>query len=438
MSADKLDVEAIAEEAYIYLYPLVLMDVTRKVMTNVVEPKGTSAPVGQFAHFRKFPELTFKAVVRPNFDTLYSSLHMDLTKEPMILSLPDSKGRYYLAPVLSMWTDVIASPGWRTTGTGAGNYGFVPPGWTGTLPDGVVRVEAETPYVWMIGRTKAEGADDYPAVHAFQDGMKIAPLSQWGKDWKAPDGKVDPSIDMKTAPLAQVRDMSAKEFFEYAAELMKLHPPKTTDYSQVWRMERIGIIPGKDLAFDSLDASVQGELQKARKEAYARIKAKTANLGALKNGWQLLLGTVGSYGIEYLQRAGVDLAGLGCNQLADAYYPLLAENIGPTSDTYTMHFDKGKTPPAKAFWSYTLYDDDGFAVPNSLNRGNLSSWMDLAYNSDGSLDLYMGPTSPGKDKESNWLPAPSDKAWNLTLRLYAPEEAAREGTWVPPPVTKAS
>ena len=438
MSDNKVDVRAIAEEAYVFLYPLVLMDVTRKKFNNVEKPKGVSAPMNQFGHFRKYPPLSFTDVVRPNFDTLYSSLWMDLTKEPMILTLADSKGRYYLAPVLSMWTDVIASPGWRTTGTGAGNYAYVPPGWSGTLPDGVVRIDAETPYLWMIGRTKAEGAPDYPAVNKFQDGMKITPLSQWGKDWTAPAGTVDSSVDMKTPPLEQVENMSAKAFFERAADLMKLHPPKYTDYSQVWRMERIGITPGEDFAFDSLDSSVQSEFEKARKAGYARIKAKTADLGEKKDGWELLLGTLGSYGIEYLQRAGVALDGLGCNQLDDAYYPLLAANIGPTSDNYTVHFDKGQTPPAGAFWSYTLYNSEGFAVENSLNRATLSSWMDLKYNSDGSLDLYMGPTSPGKDKESNWLPAPSDKAWNLTLRLYAPERAAREGTWTPPPVKKAS
>lgn len=324
----------------------------------MVEPKGIDGPLDTFASFKSYPPLDFTEVVRPNFETLYTTLWMDLTEEPKILSLPDAKGRYYLAPTLPMWTDVIAAPGWRTTGTGAADYAYVPPGWEGTLPDGVVRVESATCYLWMIGRTAASGPDDYDAVHEFQAGMKVTPLSQWGKDWKSAAGTVDPSIDTKTPPLQQVEDMSAKDFFAYGAELMELHPPKNTDYSQVWRMARIGLIPGEDFAM----------------------------------------------------------------------------NIGPTSDMYLLHFDTDQIPPVGAFWSITMYDDDGFADPNSLDRGNLASRMDLKFNEDGSLDLYVGATSPGKDKESNWLPAPLDKPWNVCMRRYAPKTAALNGTWNPPPL----
>jgi hypothetical protein len=268
--------------------------------------------------------------------------------------------------------------------------------------------------------------------------MKLTPLSQWGRDWEAPAGTVDPSVDMMTAPLRQVEAMSAKEYFEYAAQLLKLHPPKTTDYSQVWRMARIGIVPGEDFEFDTLDSSSRDQIEQGQAAGYARIKAHSYKLGTEKDGWNLLLGTLGSYGIQYLQRASVGLFGLGCNQLHDAYYPVLAHNVGPSKETYVLHFDKGQTPPAGKLWSITLYDDDGFSVPNSLDRGNLASWMDFTYGPDGSLDLYVGPTSPGKDKESNWLPAPADKAWNLTMRLYPPGPAAVDGTWTPPAIVGGS
>ena len=172
------------------------------------------------------------------------------------------------------------------------------------------------------------------------------------------------------------------------------------------------------------------------------IQDRYNTLGDIHNGWQMLTGTLGSYGIQYLQRAGVDLAGLGCNQVADAMYPLLMSDadgneIKAGSD-YTLHFDKDKIPPVDGFWSLTLYDADGFAVPNKLNRANLASWMDLDHNGDGSVDIYVQADSPGKDKESNWLPAPSDKAWNIAMRLYAPKRAAIDGSWVPPAVKKAS
>jgi hypothetical protein len=440
--ANPLDPETIAVEAFVYLYPMVLMDITRKQMTNVEkwDGKGIDAPMNTYGHFRAFPPLDFKTVVRPNFDTMYSSLWMDLTKEPMILSIPDSKGRYYLWPALDMWTDVFAVPGWRTTGTKAGHYAYCPPAWKGKLPKGVTRVNAPTPYIWFIGRTKTEGEKDYGAVHEFQDGMKLTPLSQWGKSWKAPAGKVDPSIDMKTPPLKQVENMSGKRFFEYGAELMKLHPPKATDFSQIARLGHIGIVPGEDFKYSGLDSSVRGAIDKAPAVGLKEMKIKFTKLGAEVNGWEMLLGTLGSYGIQYTRRATVALEGLGCNQPVDAIYPqLLTDAAGKTlaSPTqYVMHFDKDDLPPAEAFWSFTLYDKDGFTVPNALNRATLSSWMDLKYNKDGSIDLYFQADSPGKAKEANWLPAPKQGAWNLTLRLYAPKLEALDGTWSPPAIMR--
>jgi hypothetical protein len=440
---DPLDPNTIAVEAYVYLYPLVLMDITRQQMTNFEkwDGKGPSAPMNTFGHFRGFPPLDFKTVVRPNFDTMYSILWMDMTAEPMILSIPDSKGRYYLMPALDMWTDVFAAPGWRTTGTGAGDYAYCPPGWDGKLPKGVTRVAAQTPYIWFIGRTQTNGEKDYGAVHKFQDGMKITPLSQWGKTWKAPAGKVDSSIDMKTPPMKQVDSMSGKEFFEYAAKLMKLHSPKPTDFSQVARLAHIGIVPGQDFNYPSLDTSVRKAIDSAPATGLKLMHAKTAKLGAMINGWQMTIRAMGSYGIDYLQRSAVDLFGLGANQLADAIYPvLLTDATGKPltgASQYVMHFEKDELPPAQAFWSFTLYDKDGFAVPNSLNRANLSNWMDLKYNADGSIDLYFQADSPGKDKESNWLPAPKEGTWNLILRLYAPRREALDGTWSPPAIKHA-
>ncbi|TFG75728.1 MAG: DUF1254 domain-containing protein [Thermodesulfobacteriales bacterium] len=436
-TTNPLEPDVIAQEAYIYFYPLVLMDVTRKQMTNFEkwDGKGIDAPMNTFGNFRAFPPLDFKTVVRPNFDTMYTSLWMDLTNEPMILTIPDSGGRYYLMPSLDMWTDVFAVPGWRTTGTKEGNFAYAPPGWKGELPEGVTRVDAPTPYIWFIGRTKTEGEKDYDAVHKFQDGMKITPLSQWGKDWTAPAGKVDPSIDMKIPPMDQVNNMSGKEFFEYATQLMKLHSPQATDFSQVARLKHVGIVPGEDLDFDKLDPAIQKALNSAPSTGMKQMQDHTAKVGSVENGWQMLISTMGVYGIDYLQRATVALIGLGANQLDDAIYPLLLTdadgNTMSGESQYVLHFDKDELPPAEAFWSVTLYDMEGFAVPNPLNRANLSSWMPLTYNADGSLDLYVQAESPGKDKEANWLPSPKDKPWNLTMRLYAPKPSALDGTWSP-------
>jgi hypothetical protein len=171
---------AIGVDAYVYLYSLVTMDVTRKQLTNVEPGKGTlGGPMNAFANAPAFPSADFKAVVRPNFDTLYSSAYLDLTKEPMVVSVPDTNGRYYLLSMLDMWSDVFASPGWRTTGTAAGNFLVTPPGWSGGVPEGFTRINAPTPYVWIIGRTKTDGPADYDAVHKIQAGFKIMALSDW-------------------------------------------------------------------------------------------------------------------------------------------------------------------------------------------------------------------------------------------------------------------
>src|SRR6202140_3615552 len=203
------EAQAIAADAYIYFYPLVTMDVTRKQLTNVEPGKGVGAPMNTLFSFPAFPTADMRQVVRPNFDTLYSISTLDLTKEPMVVSVPDTGGRYYLLPMLDMWSDVFASPGWRTTGTQAANFLITPKGWSGAIPAGSTQIEAPTPYVWIIGRTKTDGPSDYDAVHKIQAGYKIAPLSDWGKTPKPVEVKIDPSIDMKTPPKAQGDTMKA-------------------------------------------------------------------------------------------------------------------------------------------------------------------------------------------------------------------------------------
>ena len=251
----------IGVNAYLYFYPLVSMDVTRRQMTNMESGKKPGyGPANEFAHVREYPPADMKVVVRPNFDTLYSVSSLDLVKEPIILSLPDTAGRYYLMPILDMWSDVFAVPGKRTTGTQAGDYAIVPQGWKGKLPKGVQRIDAPTPQVWIIGRTQTNGPEDYAAVHKVQDGYKLTPLSQWGKKPKPVKVVIDPTVDMKTPPLEQVNQMSAAAYFKYAAEVMKVNPPHTTDWSMVAQLKKIGIVPGKSFDYDKLDSVVKQAL----------------------------------------------------------------------------------------------------------------------------------------------------------------------------------
>ena len=225
-SLDAQTARLLGVEAYIYLYPLVTMDVTRRQLTNIRagELPGRG-PMNTFDHIREFPAADFRAVVRPNFDTLCSSAWLDLTGGPMVVSAADTGGRYYMLPMIDMWTDVFATPGKRTSGTQAADFAVVPPGWEGTLPGGVQRIDAPTPYVWIIGRTQTNGPADYQAVRKVQDGYTITPLAYLGQEPQAVQAEVDPSVDMTTPPLDQVNALSAADYFVYAAELLRLHPP---------------------------------------------------------------------------------------------------------------------------------------------------------------------------------------------------------------------
>ena len=434
------DAHDIGVAAYTYFYPLVTMDVTRKQLTNVVKPEGLAVPMNTFLSFPAFPPADMKVVVRPNFDTLYSSAWLDLTKEPMIVSAPDTHGRFYLLPMLDMWSDVFASPGSRTTGTQAGDFALVPPGWSGTLPVDVARIDAPTPYVWIIGRTKTDGPADYDAVHKVQAGYRIAPVSRWGMSPEPVVGTVDPSVDMKTPPKVQVDTMPAGKFFAYAAEILKLHPPHVTDQPILAQMRRIGIEKGKSFDIDTVDPAVKAGLTNAPEAALTLMAWKVPTIARVANGWSMNTETMGVYGNYYLKRAIVAQVGLGANLPEDAIYPInLADDTGKPLDgggAYVLHFDKDTMPPADAFWSVTLYDDAGFQVANSLNRFAVSSWMPFKYGSDDSLDLYIQNATPSTDNEANWLPAPAKGPFNLTMRLYAPKSDALTGKWNPPLVTK--
>ena len=431
----------ISMEAYIYLYPLITMDVTRRVLTNV--PAGVKdgmGPMNTFQHLKTFPSVSFREVVRPNFDTLYSIAWVDLSKEPMIVSSPDTQGRYFLLPMLDMWTDVFAVPGKRTNGTKAANYLLTPYGWKGAVPENVERIEAPTPYVWIIGRTQTNSPEDYDAVHKIQANFKITPLSNWGKGVSTVKFIQDPSIDMKTEPLVQVNTMPAFKYFTYGAELMKLHPPHLTDWSQIARLKKIGIEPGKSFDFSKADPIVQAAMEKAVVDGLSRMKDFAPKMAGVTNGWQMNTDNMGVYGNSYLRRAVVALMGLGANQPADAVYPInLADSEGNPlvgGNKYVIQGEKGKFCPVHAFCSLTMYDEEGFQVPNPINRFAIGDRDKLRLNADGSISIYIQHQSPGTDKESNWLPSPAKGKLGVTMRLYAPKPEVLEGKWSPPVIRR--
>ena len=430
-------------EAVVYGLPLVIMDLTKAKATNVVKPEGFAAPVNQFINVRSFPDASFKDVVRANVDTLYSSAFLDLAAEPIVLSVPETHGRYYLMPILDAWTNVFASPGKRTTGTKAGNFAITGPDWKGTLPPGVKELKSPTNMAWLLGRTQTNGPADYPAVHAIQDGFKLTPLSAFGKRYVAPQGKVDSDVDMKTPPVEQLQKMSAEVFFDRLAGLLKANPPPASEAPILEKLKAIGVVPGEKFEIAKLDPATVNGLEKSVEVALEKLQAASKESGAPVNGWRVPPMILGNYGSDYGVRAVVALIGLGANLPQDAVYPSAFVDADSKpfdgANRYVIHFDKGSTPPVDAFWSITAYGADSFFIANPINRYAISSWMPLKKNADGSIDIYVQRASPGKDKESNWLPA-GDKAFNLTLRMYWPKEkppSILEGSWKPPAVTLA-
>ncbi len=435
-SISKKATKRIALQSYLYTYPLVLMDVTRKQMTNSPPGKYPSrGPMMQFVHLRKFPAADFKVVVRPNFDTLYSLAWLDLRKEPVIISVPEIKDRFYMLSLLDMWTDVFAAIGTYSTGTATGNFAITPPNWKGKLPDGMQRIDSPTPYVWTLGRIQTNGPKDFDYIHTIQDKLKIMPLSRWGKKYKPAPFKKDLTVDDKTPPLKQVQQMSGQEFFSYAMELMRLHPPHITDMAIVNRMKRIGLIPG-NFDFNKLSPETRAALDNAAETSYEVMKKYFGQLGTSVNGWQMITKSIGVYGNDYLQRATIALIGLGANPSEQAVYPLNITdskgNIPQGGRKYRIHFSKKELPPVDAFWSLTMYDEEGFQTANPINRFAIGDRDEIKYNKDGSLDIYIQHDSPGKEKESNWLPSPKSGNLGMTLRLFAPHQSVLDGTWKPP------
>jgi hypothetical protein len=430
----KEDVYRIGLQAYIYGYPLVLAEKTREVFIK-------RFPMNHFNHAVSFPPSTARMVVRPNIDTLYSSAWLDLAPEPIILSVPDTGGRYYLVQVMDAWTETIAVPGKRTTGTQAGQFAIIGPNWKETLPSNLPLIKSSTNLVWIIGRVQTNTPADYANVHNLQKGFKLAPLSVWGRAGSsAPSSGITPvgNVGMGQTPPAQVAGMDANTFFKTLTALLRENPPHPEDAPFVAELKTIGIIPGELFDSSRLDPETFQTLERAVGDARKEMISRSRTKRTVRNGWGLN-SNIGRYGTDYLTRAITAWGGLGALPPEDAIYTGTAvDNSGNPltgGHRYVLHFDKTGFPPVRAFWSVTLYDRDGYFVPNPLNRFGLGDRDTLRYNSDGSLDLYIQQHKPEQQMEANWLPAPNG-VFNLSLRLYWPKPEVLTGRWTPPVIQR--
>ena len=418
-------------EAFVFGYPLVITDVTRASAALTVGPPN------RLTRVRQFPPASFRAVVRPNFDTLYTTAFIEMSKGPWVFEMPPNSERYEVMPFMDAWTNVFASPGTRSTGTQGGRYLLAGPAWRGTVPDGMTLLRSPTDIVWLIGRTQTNGPADYPTVHRLQDSLRLRHLQdvQGGREalpaaWTASGAQALP-------PVLQMKAMPADEFFTRLALLMKANPPAPADAPMLEKLARLGLHPGQTPQWSWLDSHCAAI---GRWLADRLIMRELARPRDLVRGWATPPAILGNYGTDYKVRAGVAMVGLGANLPADAIYPNTAlDDKGEAlngSRRYRLHFAAGELPPARAFWSLTVYGLDDFVQDNPLHRHALGDRDRLAFNADGSLDLWLQAEAPDAARHSNWLPVQKDAGFLLNARLYWPKAVALDGSWHMPVVER--
>jgi len=441
------ETKAIAEEGFIYGLPIVM---NYAVMYEYAVDKNSGQFKAPFNQIKNEPNVfTYKdtAIPTPNSDTPYSFVWMDLRTEPIVLSVPavDPK-RYYSVMLCDGNTYNYGYIGTRATGSEAGDYMVVGPDWKGTTPPGIKKIFRSSTQLSLAGyRTQLFNAADLPNVVKVQAGYKVQPLSAY---LKQPAPAAAPAINFPKID----KEMVKTNFFEYLDFALQFAPPEANETEIRAKLSRIGIGPGKTFDFKDLSLEHKAEVALGMKEGEKKVDEAVANAGKAINGWRVssLPGDSAHYNGDWLKRAAAAKAGIYGNDAVEAMYPITrVDGDGQTLDgskhNYTLTFPPGQQPPVNAFWSLTMYDGKTqLLIENPINRYLINSPMlpGMKKNPDGSLTLYIQNKSPGKDKESNWLPAPNDTIY-LVMRLYWPKTEAPsilppgEGTWQPPAIAVA-
>jgi len=426
-----------AAHGYVYGYPLVIMELTRRAFAqSAPDPKGIS---NNFNHSQVFPDHTFRNVVRPNNDTLYSAAWLDLSQEPMVLSVPDAQDRYYVIPFMDAWTNVFASVGKRTHGTNAGEYIITGPDWQGDIPDGLAQIKAPTNMVWAVGRIQTDGKADIANVIDLQKGIFLTPMSLYQQGERQASINIT-SMPEKTDhdPYDELGNLSGAEYFSLLSNLMSQQPPSENDSEILASLEGLGVSANAPRSVDQFNMFERYLLQMAVDLTHTKIQAKLAKGQPLENGWSVFRGTVGDYGTNYIMRAGIAMLGLGALTPAEAVYPSARYDsqvrLLSGEHRYRIHFEADETPPVDAFWSLTMYNEMGFMVENPINRYAIGDRDPLDFNVDGSLDIIIQHGEP-EEGQANWLPAP-DGIFVLNLRAYLPKASILSGEWEVPPIER--
>lgn len=443
-----VETKAIAEEGFIYGLPIVM---NYAVMNEFVVDKNSGQYKGPFNHIANEARVfSYKdtAVVTPNSDTPYSMLWLDLRAEPMVISVPAvPKARYYSVQLTDGNAYNYGYIGSRATSNERGDFLVVGPDWKGGTPAGIKKIfRATTPFALSIFRTQLFNAKDMPNVVKVQAGYKVQPLSAF---LKVPAPPPAPKIHFRPATTAGIKD----NFYDYLDAALEFVPVTPEDKEIRAKLASIGIGPGKTFEFKSLSLEHQAAVLLAMKEGDDKVDKYLA--GGMKsiNGWKIgsLFGDRGFYTGDWLMRAAAAKGGIYGNDAEEATYPMTrwdtaGDILDGSKHNYTLTFPAGQLPPVNAFWSVTMYDGKSqLLIENPINRYLINSPMlpGMKRNADGSLTLYIQKDSPGRNKESNWLPAPNGPIY-MVMRLYWPRTEkpsilpAGHGTWNPPAVAKAN
>jgi len=440
----------LAADAALYALPLVIMDLTREEMNLLTqklipETAAPDAPYNRFFHMQALSNASSRTVVLPNVDTIYSVAWLDLTAEPVLMRMPPSNGRYFMIQCMDAWTNVFTDPGVRTLGNNGATYAIVGPGWRGRLPEGVTRIQAPTRMVWILGRVYVRDQADLPGALVYQKQLDIRPLSRLND---AAFGSVYPDPKSPTVKRPVMMDILRKTasgaFFERFMKLTVANPAATQDAQFIKEvLDPLGLSVGKPGAWKGIDFVNRCALAAGLKLVLHRLGNRSSieqNNMVTPSGWSRPDGTfpMGSYGTNYRVRGAIAVWALGANLRADAIY-LNASTDGSGkrlegSLKYTLTFGADGTPPARGFWSITLYDDDGYLIENPIGKYAIKSGDNPVHESDGSLIFYLQPDDPGSARRANWLPTPAGKTYKLILRAYWPTELMLEGRWITPPV----
>jgi hypothetical protein len=399
-------------------------------------PGPAHAPVNQFGHLRYLATPDETVVVTPNSATLYSSAWLDLSKEPIVLHVPDTGGRYYVMQMLDAYTNSFAYVGRRTTGTGEGDFLIVGPGWNGSLPAHTKEIQSPTNTVWIIGRILVNGPSDISNVTALQDQLTLTPLSQLGMAAGAGETQLSPDL---LKPSADTQEKL--KFFEELRVALKNNPPPEGEAALMAVFDRIGLGMNRTPYGSDMDPAMAEGLALAIPAGQQIVNDTWPDYGGNKNNGWAFMTDIGTYGYDYLTRAAVAEGGLGANIPSEAVYPKAQTDSDgkPLSGAgkYVIHFPAGKTPPVDAFWSLSMYNASSFMlVANPIDRYTIGDrTQGLKYNADGSLDIYIQHEAPLE--RSNWLPAPEGDFY-LILRMYQPKPQVLNGTYQIPPVKKVT